>query len=192
MPIDMIDDFEDGNGALLPEDGRQGFWYIFNDGSVGSSQMPPSDMVLPVDGGANNTSYAMHTSGSGFTVWGAGLGIDFRNMGGNNPLKLPYDASSYSGIVLMAKGNGPIRVSVQIEATVPVAEGGTCESECDAHGILLDFTEDWQQFELPFDQLAQEGWGTPADWDAMTTTSILFRVNPNVDFDFWVDEIGFY
>jgi len=192
VPVDMIDDFEDGNGALIPADGRQGFWYVFNDGSVGSSQTPAADMVLPELGGASGTNRAMHTNGTGFTEWGAGLGIDFKNMGGNNAMKMAYDASGYTGIVLMAKGNGPVRASVQIEATTPEGEGGTCVSDCDLHGMLLNLTEQWQQFVLPFDQLNQEGWGTPAAWDAMTTTGLQFRVNANVDFDFWVDEIGFY
>ena len=189
--VDMIDDFEDGNGALLPNDGRQGFWYVFNDGSMGGSQTPPADRVLPSVGGANDTDHAMHSTGNGFTVWGAGLGVDFQNMGGNS-LKMPYDASNYTGIVLMGKGNGPVRVSVAIESTTAESEGGTCVSDCDQHGLLLNFTNEWQEFYLPFDELAQEGWGTPQPWDAATTTALQFKLNPNIDFDLWVDEIGFY
>lgn len=65
-------------------------------------------------------------------------------------------------------------------------------ADCDSHGMRLNFTDDWQQFVLPFDQLAQEGWGTPVDWDASTTIGLQFGISPNVDPDFWVDEIGFY
>jgi hypothetical protein len=190
--VDMIDDFEDGDGALVPSSGRQGYWYVFNDATNGGTQTPASDMVLPQAGGAAGTNMAMHTTGSGFTVWGAGLGIDLNNLGGMPSIKMIWDASEFTGVVLMAKGSGQIRASVQIEATVPVAEGGSCDVDCDPHGKVLLLTNQWQQFTLPFDQLTQEGWGTPAAWDAATVVGIQLKVGANANFDFWVDEVGFY
>jgi hypothetical protein len=187
---DLIDDFEDGDGALIPSNGRQGYWYIFNDESDGATQTPAADLVLPQPNDANGTSMAMHTTGSGFAVWGAGLGIDLNNMGDGT--KLIHDASGHTGIVVMAKGSGQIRASVQIQATIPPDEGGTCALDCDPHGEVLVLSGQWQQFTLPFAQLTQEGWGTPATWDASTIVGLQFKVAPNTDFDFWVDEIGFY
>jgi hypothetical protein len=194
-PDNMIDNFEDGDGALIPNGGRQGYWYTFNDATEGSTQTPAVDMVLPETGGAAGTAMAIHTTGSGFAEWGAGIGIDLNNAGdgmGGNGIKMPYDSSAYTGIVLMAKGNGQIRASVQIEATIPTAEGGTCALDCDPHGKVLLLSEEWQQFTLPFDQLNQEGWGTAASWDASKVGGIQFKVAKDVTFDFWVDEIGFY
>jgi hypothetical protein len=198
IPIDpdnMIDNFEDGDGALIPNGGRQGYWYIFNDATMGATQTPAIDMVLPESGGAAGTSLAMHTTGSGFAEWGAGIGIDLNNEGdpeGGNGIKMIYDASGFTGIVLTAKGNAQLRAAVQIEATIPPAEGGTCDIDCDPHGKVLLLTDEWQQFTLPFDQLNQEGWGTPASWDAAKVVGVQFKVAKGVDFDFWVDEIGFY
>lgn len=198
IPIDpdnMIDNFEDGDNALIPNGGRQGYWYTFNDASVGASQQPAADAVLPETGGADGTSLAMHTSGSGFSEWGAGIGIDLNNAGdpdGGNGIKMVYDASSYTGIVVTAKGNGQLRASVQLEATIPPEEGGTCAMDCDPHGKVLLLSDEWQQFTLPFAQLQQEGWGTPASWDASKVVGLQFKVGKNVEFDFWVDEIGFY
>lgn len=191
-PDNMIDNFEDGDGALIPNGGRQGYWYTFNDATEGSMQTPAVDAVLPEDGGAAGTSLAMHTTGTGFAEWGAGVGIDLNSSGGDMPVKMPYDASAFTGIVVMAKGNGQIRASVQIEATIPPEEGGTCALDCDPHGKVLLLTDEWQQFELTFDELNQEGWGTPAAWDASTVVGVQFKVGKDVDFDFWVDEIGFY
>ena len=191
-PADMIDNFEDGDGALLPNGGRQGYWYTFNDETVGGTQTPAADMVLPEAGGANGTAYAIHTTGNGFTVWGAGMGIDFNNPGGDMSVKNPWDGSGYTGIVLMARGSGQVRASVQVSATTPIAEGGTCAADCDPHGTFLNLTNSWQQYVLPFGQLSQEGWGTPAAWDATALVGVQFKVGPNVSFDFWVDEIGFY
>jgi hypothetical protein len=194
-PDNMIDNFEDGDGALIPNGGRQGYWYTFNDATEGSTQTPAVDMVLPETGGAAGTNMAIHTTGSGFAEWGAGIGIDLNNAGdgmGGNGIKMAYDSSAFTGIVLMAKGNGQLRASVQIEATIPPEEGGTCALDCDPHGKVLLLSEEWQQFTLPFDQLNQEGWGTPASWDANKIVGLQFKVAKDVTFDFWVDEIGFY
>ena len=191
-PDNMIDNFEDGDGALIPNGGRKGYWYTFNDASEGSTQTPPTDAVLPEAGGANGTSMALHTTGTGFAEWGAGIGIDLNNAGGDMNIKMIYDASAYTGIVVTARGNAQIRASVQIEAAIPPEEGGTCALDCDPHGKVLLLTDQWQQFTLPFDQLNQEGWGTPASWDASKIVGIQFKAAKNVDFDFWVDEIGFY
>jgi hypothetical protein len=192
IPIDpdnMIDNFEDGDGALIPNNGRQGYWYVFNDATVGGTQTPAPDVVLPESGGADGTTMAMHTSGSGFAEWGAGIGVDVNNV---NDTKLTWDASAFTGIVVMARGSGQIRAVVQTEATTPPEEGGTCAMDCDPHGKVLVVSDEWQQFTLPFAQLTQEGWGTPAGWDASKVVGIQFKVGKDVDFDFWVDEIGFY
>jgi hypothetical protein len=194
-PDNMIDNFEDGDGALIPNGGRQGYWYVFNDATEGATQTPDTTMVLPEAGGAAGTSLAMHTTGSGFAEWGAGVGVDLNNAGdgmGGNGIKMIYDASAFTGIVVMAKGSGQVRASVQIEATIPVEEGGTCALNCDPHGKVLLLSDEWQQFTLEFDELNQEGWGTPAAWNASTIVGLQFKVAANVDFDFWVDEIGFY
>jgi hypothetical protein len=191
-PDNMIDNFEDGDGALIPNGGRQGYWYTFNDETEGSTQTPAVDMVLPESGGAGGTSMAMHTTGNGFAVWGAGVGIDLNSTGGDMSIKMPYDSSAFTGIVLMAKGNGQVRAAVQISATIPPEEGGTCTLDCDPHGKVLLLSDEWQQFTLPFDQLNQEGWGTEASWDATAVVGVQFKVGKDVDFDFWVDEIGFY
>ncbi|EDM77744.1 hypothetical protein PPSIR1_38806 [Plesiocystis pacifica SIR-1] len=192
MITDMIDDFEDGDGALIPNDGRQGYWYTFNDASVGGVQTPPENMVVPAQPGANGSNYALQTTGSGFTAWGAGIGIDLNNIGGMMASKDPYNASGYSGIMVMARGNGQVRVSMPTVATLPVAEGGSCAADCDPHGMVINLSPGWQQFALPFASMSQEGWGTPASWDASTVVSVQFKVNQNVDFDFSVDDLGFY
>ena len=194
-PDNMIDNFEDADGSLIPNGGRQGYWYTFNDESEGATQTPSVDAVLPEEGGALGTAMAMHTTGSGFSEWGGGIGIDLNNAGdpdGGNGIKMTYDASAYTGIVLRAKGNAQIRASVQIEATIPPEEGGTCELDCDPHGKVLLLSDEWQEFTLTFDQLSQEGWGTAAAWDATKVVGVQFKAAKDVEFDFWVDEIGFY
>ena len=53
-------------------------------------------------------------------------------------------------------------------------------------------TENWQQHQVGFDELFQEGWGVAADFDPGTLMSIQFQVSANTDFDFDLDDIAFY
>jgi hypothetical protein len=193
-PDNMIDNFEDGDGSLIPNGGRKGYWYTFNDESEGATQTPED--VLPVGGGASGTAMALHTTGSGFVEWGAGVGIDLNNAGGGeeggNGIKEIYDVSAHTGVVVMAKGNGQVRAMVQIQDTIPPEEGGTCMLDCDPHGKVLLLSDEWQQFTLEFESLNQEGWGTPATWDPTKVVGLQFKVGANQEFDFWIDEVGFY
>jgi hypothetical protein len=63
----LIDNMADGDGAILQQDGRSGGWFTFNDGS--GSQQPADAAALAITPGW------ICTSGSGFTTWGAGLGV---------------------------------------------------------------------------------------------------------------------
>ena len=117
MPAsDMLDDFEDGDGAIIMSGGRQGFWYTFNDGTAGGSQTPPSTAVVPDSGGACESANALHTTGSGFATWGAGIGVDLNNLGGAMGVKMPWDASAYTGIVIAARGSGMVRRAEELAA----------------------------------------------------------------------------
>ena len=56
----------------------------------------------------------------------------------------------------------------KIEEVRGDGDGATCDVDCDPHGKVLLLSDEWQQFTMPFDSLNQEGWGTPAAWDATT------------------------
>ena len=88
------------------------------------------------------SQYALKTSGSGFTVWGAGVGTDVATV---NNKKAPYDASDYSGLRFWAKSGGDdltLRVKLQDGNTTP--EGGVCSDaamKCnDTFGQFVDIT----------------------------------------------------
>src|SRR5688572_484629 len=79
---DLIDDLEDGDGAIHEVGGRIGSWYTFNDETMTGTQTPvPDTDFLAAEGGAGGSLYAARTTGSGFTEWGAGMGLDVNNPG---------------------------------------------------------------------------------------------------------------
>lgn len=149
MPgVVMIDNMEDGTQYLLSDDGRVGLWYIYNDASLGSTQLPavgfPMYRVLRDDGSpepsaavpprpcggtaetpffagesTDECAFVARTWGAGQRGWGAGVGLDLNGEGGT---KNPFDASAYGGIGFFAMGDirdGALRVNVQDARTTP-------------------------------------------------------------------------
>jgi hypothetical protein len=200
-PSDLIDDLEDGDDAINETNGRLGGWYTFNDESTTGTQMPPGSGFTTTSGGADGSAFAAATSGSGFTVWGAGMGFDLNNpsaVGITGP-RAQYDASKFAGIVFKAKGNVPITVSLEVVGVTPTDRGGTCTpsttkgEECDdLHGTLIDLTSDWKEYVIAFDQLRQGGWGKKVSFAATDVTAVLFQTDKDVSFDIAVDDVRFY
>lgn len=192
-PDNMIDDMESGTGSIKPQNGRIGAWYTYNDETAAGSQTPlMGSAFLPeaTTGGPSGSLHAAHTYGSGFATWGAGMGFDLNNDGAT---KKVYDVTGKTGFAFWGKGGHPVRVKVLTSGTTPVAEGGTCSTNCgDNHGLILTFTGSWQQFVVPFTSLVQEGWGAKIAFAPNTVIGIQFQVTANVAFDYWVDDIGFY
>jgi len=205
VPADtgLIDDLEDGDDQILVIGGRAGFWHTFNDATPGGKQTPDPEGELTLEeGGPEGSAYCLHTTGSGFTEWGAGLGFDLNDqsaVSGGAAAKGPFDASGTAGITFKAKGNTYIRVAFPVQAVIPLEEGGTCltstvegEDCYDVHGIGFSLTKDWKRFEVPFAKLTQEGWGKVTEFDLTTLLGVQFLIPPGVDFDVYIDEIAFY
>jgi len=196
-PDNLIDDLDDGDGSIAEVNGRIGAWYTYNDETATGEQTPdPAGDFAPTAGGTSQIGFMARTAGSGFTEWGAGMGLDLNNPG---DAKGVWDASSFTGIAFYAAGDVPIRVAVVVQAVVPEADGGTCKpgtaegEECDdAHGQTVVLDNAWRQYLVPFDQITQEGWGRPAAFDATTLTGVQFQIPTGASFDIAIDEIGFY
>jgi len=193
---DMIDDLEDGDDAIAATNGRQGNWYTFHDMTATGMQMPTDTEFTPMSGGAESSKYAAGTTGSGFTDWGAGMGFD---LNATETTRSVYDASKYKTLVFKAKGNVSIRVALATAGTTPNTEGGTCTpsttegSECeDMHGMTFKLTADWKEYQVPFAQMTQEGWGLKVPFDAKTAMGVLFSVDANLQFDYAIDDVSFY
>lgn len=201
--LSMIDDMEDMDGSILAADGRVGAWYTYNDTT--GTQVPPAGQpgftMSAITPPRDASNYAANTTGSGFTTWGAGIGFDLNNGGGDSGAgKQPYDASAYKGITFWAKagpgGIGNIRLNVQDAQTAP--EGNICSKTatkgCNDHrGTSVSLTQDWKQFTFTFDSLKQLGFGMAyPTFQTNKLYAIQFQAGTKVKFDIWLDDIAFY
>lgn len=195
----LIDDLEVEPGQMLPDDeippndDRVGFWFTYNDGSATGMQTPLPGSFQPSAGGAAKTAYAAGTSGSGFTQWGAGMGVKLNNDFSGD---CPYDASTYDGITFQAYGNVTVRLSITTRATHPLVDGGTCDPErgqcSDNFGASITLQPQWEVYEIAWADLMQQGWGQPADFDPGQIIEIQWQAPVATPFDMHVDELSFW
>lgn len=84
----LVDDFEDGDMRAI---GPLGWWYPVNDGTAAQGTG-----IEPIGGDGTNI-YALRTYGSGFSDWGAGLGV---NLAGEST---PLNALGYERLCFSAR-----------------------------------------------------------------------------------------
>jgi hypothetical protein len=194
--LELLDQMEDGDGAIEMIAQRGGVWFSFNDETEGK-QLPDSDdetfvmsELVPARSGSH---YAARSQGRGFTDWGAGIGFELYN-------QKAYDLSSYAGITFWAR-RAPntataLRFAVTDSATTP--RGGQCRedvdhSTCSDHfGVDLSLGTAFRRYSFTWRELAQEGWGEPHP-DSVDTSRVYgvrFQTDPIEDFDFWIDDIA--
>jgi hypothetical protein len=185
----LIDDFEDGDDAILTNDDRQGTWYVSNDGmglqEPGMQEDMTPSMLVPTRDASRR---ALHTSGSGFSVWGAFVRAYLRVSGARNE---PYDASGYTGVRFWARSGDDEEHSAFL--MLPSVKTTTCPGCGDHFGSEFQYTSEWQEFRMPFDAMKQRGFGPPQPalvTEEIVAVQILFA--DDVDFDVWIDDIGFY
>jgi hypothetical protein len=196
---DLVDDMEGATGSILAKAGRVGAWYIYNDATAGATQMPgvpflPSTVEPP----RGASTYAARMQGSGFTTWGAGMGLNFNDPGDGDggSVKGTYDASAVGGITFWAKiGTGSVasvRVNISTKETDP--SGGTCTpaAKCSDHfGKSINLTTDWVQYTIKFGDLTQLGWGqTVPKFNPAAIYACQFQVGKGTTFDVWIDDVA--
>jgi endo-1,4-beta-D-glucanase Y len=158
----MVSNFEDQSLYVADQaaENWDGFWEYFNDGASTQTLEVVSTDVHPDSCG----EYALHTSGSGFNDWGAGIGFILRGTDTNDPDE--YDASKWTGIRFKARlGNSsttPVRFNVSTPWTEKTESGGTCtgddggppEDRCYNHvgRFLYDLGTSWKEYFFCFDR----------------------------------------
>ncbi|WP_437807507.1 hypothetical protein [Sorangium sp. So ce1078] len=204
--LESVDDMEDGDNAIDDAGGRLGYWYSFNDGTgtqtpaVSTEEAPVEFLPEALTPAREQSTKAVHTSGSGFTMWGAGVGFDFSSA---ETGKEAYDASAYTGLVFWAKlGNADavksVKVMISDRSTTP--EGGICvegdeAAQChDNWAKTVTLSDEWQAFVIPFEDLKQGGWGAPPATETIDTAAIYslqFQTDKGTEFDYYIDDISF-
>jgi hypothetical protein len=198
----LLDDFNDMNPMLpTPMNAtRMGGWYITNDGK--GSMVPPADPNQPpipnFKPDYNNMGYAMHLKGSGFSLWGANLGVTLLNVPGRPPC--PYDLSRFKGIRFYLQGTSSdqtLHFSLTTVETADMQHGGSCDGmkeKCfdNYFADMAWMPPTWKVIEVEWASLKQGNWGAVKPLNMQHVLNIEFGTKPNVQFDFSIDQIEFY
>jgi hypothetical protein len=124
---DLISNFDTDN-SLSPVGGRQGGWYTYGDNNGMFVTGGSNGFDIRVDeGNACSPGGAFHVKGTGFSMWGAAMGADWRprpsDGDGGYGDKMTYDASGYRGIAFWAKSSAPLD-GVQVAFPDIYTDGG--------------------------------------------------------------------
>jgi len=183
----MLDDFEDGDSVPLAGSGADGYWFVYTDLTRGTITPPDGTRPTPALEGAAGTARSMHIAGGGFTAFGAGL-ILFPSA-----QDCLFDVSLVRGLGFWLKGStssGKLSVSV---ATLQTVDKQYCGTSCnDFHNVTYPLTTTWTHYTMPWSDLKQTGWGTPAPFLPSQMEYLQFSFPANVTFSLYVDEVGFY
>ena len=188
---DMIDNLDDADGRIIMANGRQGPWHSFNDSNGGNQQPPIGTGFLPVPGGANSTSHAVHTTGSGYQFGGVGFDLNNSTTMPESMQSQAYNASAYNGITFWAKGTGTLRIEFPMRSFVPTDRGGSCTSGCwNVYGATHPRSPATGRRSPSRSALLQrEQGGTNPPFNPSEMMGLAFKGGGT--FDFWIDEVGF-
>ncbi len=179
----VISDFEGCAIRVLQNEGRDGLWFTYDDGTDGTV-------------GMNVQSGALHVTSSGWTGFGAGVGLTI-GPSRSDTEHCCYDAAVYAGIRFRARGKGSFRTMLVTVDNLPLEMGGACDRPGDDcynwPGEITSLTGDWQTFELPFCELTPEvGWGGEvAPVNPKQIAQIQFRLPAGLNIELWMDDLEF-
>ncbi len=201
--LELIDDFEDGDGVVIPMHGRNGPWYTFSDATVGGKLSPSPFVVTALGTNAHDDSTAgVHLTATGFTDWGAGVGADLVNMAAK---KVAYDVSAYKGIHFYAKIGAGASAALKLLVTTTYSDpsGGICSDampytvpskRCSDHLYFpKTIKTTWATYDVLFSDLIQQGFGLPqTTLDPKSVYSIQFTMPAKLAaVDLWLDDVSF-
>jgi hypothetical protein len=178
----LFDDFEDGDDALAPLEKRAGFWRWARESDAPGTA--PALIPVPRVDPSSRSKLALHVKGGRLFDWGATVEVNFRPS--------CYDASSYAGIQLQARGPGRIYLALREVGVIPIAEGGSCEHDChNPHVAKIELSPEWRSYEFRWADLRQRGIDTPPiDMSRLHSLALLIRPE-DTPYDVWIDDIRF-
>lgn len=190
-----VDDFEDADSKIFKVFEREGWWYTATDGTAGEQVFPEkgtfAPVPLPQDEASSDNEYAAHLTAAGQTDWGAVWGTTLKWV--RKGVGCPFNASAFSGFEFRAKGPATLWVNFPTPDTTPKENGGKCREECwDSYGKLVRIKEGWNHYQIRWNQLQQEGWGTDARFDLERLMNINFSAKTSaLPADVWIDDLRF-
>jgi len=178
----LIDDFEDGDDAIRPVEGRVGFWRWPRE--IDAPGTAPALMPVPRPDATRGNRLAQHVKGGQLLDWGATIEFDFR--------PACYDASTYVGVSFQARGPGRIYFAARERSVIPIAEGGSCQIDChNPHVAKIELESGFRTYQVHWSELRQRGIGKPP-LDPRHLHSLAFLIRPeDTPYDVWVDDLRF-
>ncbi len=179
----LIDDFEDGDDAVLDFESRSGLWRWARDTDGPGSA--PALLPIPRVGAKAGNQMALHVKGGRLLEWGAVVEFNFKPS--------CYDASVYQGLSFQAKGPGRIFVAPREVGTIPETEGGTCTQDCyNPHVKKVELDRQWKTYRIEWSEFEQRGYGRPP-FDPKQLHSIAFLIRTeDTPYDLWFDDVSFF
>lgn len=190
-----VDDFEDADNKIFKVFEREGWWYTATDGTDGEQVFPEkgtfAPVPLPEDERTDNNEYAAHLTAQGQTDWGVVWGTTLKWT--RKGIGCPYNASSFAGLEFRAKGPATVWVNFATPGTTPRENGGKCTEKCwDSYGKLVRIKEGWHNYQIRWEELQQEGWGTDVRFDNQRVMNINFSAKTaHLPADLWIDDLRF-
>ena len=177
-----IDDFEDGDDAVQPIEGRAGFWRWARETDAPGTA--PALIPVPRPDATRGNRLALHAKGGLLSDWGATLEFNFRPS--------CYDASRYVGVTFKARGPGRIYLAPREVSVIPIAEGGVCEHDChNPHVSAVDLDATWRTYQFRWSDVRQRGVARPP-LDPRRLHSLAFLIHPeDTPYDVWLDDVRF-
>jgi hypothetical protein len=108
------------------------------------------------------------------------------------------DVSLFDGVSFWAKGQGNahLRFLAVIPATDPTSGFGDCDSAtslCSDHpGMPFTVGDQWQLYHVAWHDLAQYGWGTPAQFAGVINALLWINDGPVEQFQLSLDQVMLY
>jgi hypothetical protein len=200
---DSIDDMEDNDAQIVTVAGRNGYWYVGNDGTAAGQQEPTAGMFKMVEltaGERPSSTFAAHMKVSGFTGWGTVLGFNFFEQAGKVKV---FDASEYCGVRYWGKAAAATTLRFRLPDVDTHPEGMVCTDggasgvACHDHfGENAAFTSAWQEFTVMFADVEQVGTGYhPADGklkaDQLFSLEWALPGAGGKAYEIWIDDVAF-
>jgi hypothetical protein len=188
-PTLMIDDFEDGDIVVLPNDNRMGDW-LMDDDDVGyqNTHLPfnVQDLNAALEPARGESTRALHTWGGNHDGWGALVRADLNEQNGTD---FAYDLSEYTGLKVWARSGNSDNFPMWVAVVTPDAIASR-----DHFGTSVNVSPEWELYTLPFAAMEQDGWGAPVEsFKLDEAVGIQFLLGTNdVDFDVWIDDVTLY
>jgi hypothetical protein len=202
MNSSVVDDMEDNDAQITVHEGRNGFWYVGNDETVGGMQTPTTSMFEMFELSSRergDSTYSVHMKVSGFMGWGSVIGF---NVVEQQAAVKAYDASQFCALEFWGKAAATTSLRLRLPDGNTHPSGMVCQltgavdTLCHDHfSAAVALTTGWKSFRVAFASLEQIGTGyRPADKkfkaDQLYAVEWALPGASGKAFEIWIDDVA--